>query len=41
MWQYMLGFISGVYVGTYYNCKPVIENLTDYIKQNLPKENAK
>jgi len=37
----MLGFISGVYVGTYYNCKPVIENLTDYIKQNLPKENAK
>lgn len=35
----MFGFISGIYVGTYYDCKPMLENLTDYIRKNIPKEN--
>jgi len=38
MWRLLLGFGSGVYVGTYYNCKPVIEKIAEYIKNNLPKK---
>ena len=38
MLRLLLGFIGGVYVGTYYNCKPVIKKLTIYIKKNLPEE---
>ncbi len=31
------GFIIGVWVGTHYNCKPVIENVSKYIQENMPK----
>jgi hypothetical protein len=27
MWKFLLGFASGVYAGTYYDCKPIIRNL--------------
>lgn len=36
MYQYFIGFIAGVYVGTYYNCKPTVEKITDFIIENIP-----
>ena len=37
MWQLLLGFGIGVYVGTYFNCKPVIDNIIHNIKNNIPE----
>ena len=37
MLRILVGFVSGVYVGTYYNCKPIIERLKDCIKSNIPE----
>ena len=36
-----MGFIVGVYFGTHYNCKPVLDDISKYIKQNFPKEKGK
>lgn len=33
-----MGFASGVYVGTYYQCKPTINIILKAIKDNTPKE---
>ena len=33
----MLGFIAGVYVGTWYDCKPTLERITNIIRENFPK----
>lgn len=41
MWQYMIGFGFGLYVGTYYNCKPIIDNIITIIKKNIPEEKKK
>ncbi len=38
MFPFLCGFATGVYVGTYYNCKPTIEYITIKIKENLPKD---
>ena len=38
MWQFLMGFASGVYIGSYYECKPTIENILKIIKENSPKE---
>ena len=38
MWQLIIGFGLGIYVGTYYNCKPTIETILLNIKKNIPKE---
>lgn len=38
MWQFIVGFGMGVYVGTFYNCKPQINNLIKTISINIPKE---
>jgi len=38
MWQVLLGFSAGVYVGTYYNCKPYIKQIHFLIKDKLPEE---
>ena len=32
MWQMMVGFAAGVYVGTYYNCKPTIVMIREMVK---------
>ena len=37
MFRVLVGFVSGVYVGTYYNCRPVIERLKDCIKNAIPE----
>jgi len=39
--MFALGFVMGVYVGTYYNCKPIIECARTYIAQNIPSRNNK
>ena len=38
MWQFLLGFATGVYVGTYYDCKPTIDFIKKNCEKNLPKE---
>ena len=38
MWQMMLGFAAGVYVGTYYDCKPTIKIIHTMVKDKIPKE---
>ena len=37
MYAFLGGFITGVYVGTYYDCKPVLEKCKDYMKKYFPK----
>ena len=41
MWQFICGFGTGVYVGTYYNCKPVIEYLRMKAKEIIPEDMPK
>ena len=32
MWQMLCGFSLGIYIGTYYNCKPMIEQVVLMVK---------
>ena len=41
MWKFLMGFASGVYVGTYYNCKPIIGELEKKIKDYIPDKKNK
>ena len=41
MWQFLCGFGTGVYVGTYYNCKPVIEYVRIKMKEIIPEDMPK
>jgi len=36
MWQFILGCASGVYIGTYYDCKPTINIMNEYLKKQFP-----
>jgi hypothetical protein len=38
MWQFFLGFSSGLYLGTYYECKPFMSKLEYYIKEQCPRK---
>jgi hypothetical protein len=38
MWRFLAGFGFGIYVGTHYECKPLIKNITKKIKELMPKE---
>ena len=38
MWQFILGFGAGVYVGTNYDCKPTIQFIQTCIKNNVPDD---
>tara|TARA_B100000900_G_scaffold414854_1_gene442779 strand:- start:2361 stop:2480 length:120 start_codon:yes stop_codon:yes gene_type:complete len=38
MYRFLLGFASGVYVGTNYHCKPIIDKLKKVILEHLPSE---
>ena len=38
MWQMMVGFAAGVYVGTYYNCKPTIVMIREMVKDKIPEK---
>lgn len=37
MWQFITGVAVGVYVGTYYDCKPGVEYIKETIKEHWPK----
>ena len=41
MWQFVLGFGAGVYVGTYFECKPTLERIKDCVKSALPEKKDK
>ena len=36
--KFFFGFALGIYIGTYYNCKPIIEKIKKTIKENIPSE---
>ena len=36
MYQFLIGCIAGVYIGTYYDCKPTINKITEFIIENTP-----
>ena len=40
MWQFFLGFGTGIYVGTYYDCKPFMNKIGDYIKDQCPPKKS-
>ena len=39
MWQFLCGVGTGIYIGTMYNCKPMITTIKTFINDNMPKEN--
>ena len=41
MWKFIMGFTSGIYVGTYYDCKPIINQIQQKIKDFIPNEKSK
>jgi len=44
MWQFVLGFGTGVYVGTYFDCKPILNKIQKLVQSNCPpkkKEESK
>lgn len=38
MIKYGLSFLLGVYVGTYFDCKPHLKQVEQFIKENLPEK---
>ena len=38
MWQFLMGFSVGVFVGTKYDCKPTIDFVRTCIKNNVPRD---
>jgi hypothetical protein len=38
MWQFVLGFGTGVYVGSMYDCNPTVKFISECIKKTIPKE---
>ena len=37
MAQFVIGFAAGVYIGTYYNCRPGLKLASDTLEQYCPK----
>jgi hypothetical protein len=37
MAQFVFGFAAGVYIGTYYNCRPGLKLATETLEQYCPK----
>ena len=38
MYRALIAFCSGLYIGSYYNCKPVIEHFIEKIKEHFPEK---
>jgi len=38
MWKFISGFSLGIYLATYYDCKPIISRIRYFMKENFPKE---
>ena len=41
MLSFLLAFVFGVYIGTYYNCLPMIQFFSKVIRDHLPREPPK
>jgi len=41
MFQFILGFVSGIYIGTNYECAPLIIRMETLFKQYFPKRDTK
>ena len=41
MWQFICGFGAGVYIGTYFECKPTIEQIVSFAKTKIPEKKDK
>jgi|TARA_B110000858_G_scaffold22147_1_gene22344 hypothetical protein len=41
MWRFLIGFASGVYAGTYYDCKPILRHMEKNIKEYIPDRKNK
>ena len=39
MYQFIFAFCAGIYVGTFYDCKPTIFKIQDIIKNCAPPKN--
>ena len=39
MKNFVCGILLGIYIGTYYDCKPLIAQLYDFATKNQPKSN--
>lgn len=38
MWQFLLGFGAGVYVGTKYDCRPCMKKVESHFVEFFPKK---
>ena len=38
MWQFLMGFGVGIYVGTNYDCAPTINFINNCLKKNIPED---
>ena len=38
MIRFMAGMVVGMYVGTTYDCKPYIDTIMKYVKDNFPEK---
>jgi|TARA_B110000285_G_C14960024_1_gene531206 hypothetical protein len=38
MYRFLLGLGTGLWLGTYYDCKPMIEQVKKEIVKHIPKE---
>jgi hypothetical protein len=36
MWRFLIGLSTGIYIGTNYDCKPLINKITSEIKKYIP-----
>lgn len=39
MYQILFGFCAGVYIGTFYDCKPTITHIQHFIQKYAPPKN--
>ena len=39
MYQILFGFCAGIYIGTFYNCKPTILQIQQIVKKYAPPKN--
>ena len=38
MWQFLLGFGTGVYIGTKYDCRPCMRYVEKHVEEYFPKK---
>ena len=41
MLEFIFGIMSGIYIGTYYECKPTLQKIGKYLKTYFPPKDKK